>query len=157
MEQITPAQLNSALMPTAAALQRRLSSADGLRLTMLLEAAQRRWPNQDMTESTDEYLTDFERLSLKYSLPNVEQALEALRIKPGQAFFPRPDEVAAQIEAGQEARHVAAERNGQARRRAAEIEEFWVWAPVWMADTGNSEEELLKRWPSMRRTKARAR
>jgi hypothetical protein len=94
-------------------------------------------------------------LALKYSLPNVEQALEALRIKPGQAFFPRPDEVAAQIEAGQEARRAAVERNSQARRRAAEIEAFWRWAPVWMDDTGNSEEELLKRWPGMRETKPR--
>jgi hypothetical protein len=61
--------------------------------------------------------------------------------------------VAAEIEAGREARRVATERNSQARRRMAEIEAFWQWAPVWMKDTGNSEEELLKRWPSMRGTK----
>ena len=33
------------------------------------------------------------------------------------------------------------------------IKEFWEWAPQWMADTGNSEEELLRRWPAMRGTK----
>jgi hypothetical protein len=32
----------------------------------------------------------------------VEKALAALRIKPGQAFFPRPDEVAEEMEAQRE-------------------------------------------------------
>ena len=41
---------------------------------------------------------DLEQLALKYSLPKVRKALEAMRITPGQRFFPRPDEVAEEIE-----------------------------------------------------------
>lgn len=98
MERITTAQLNSALTTTEGRLQRRLSNEDGLTLTAILEAAQRRWPNQDTAESMEEYLADFERLTLRYSLPRVEAALAELRIDPNQVFFPRPDEVASEIE-----------------------------------------------------------
>ena len=97
MEQITQAQLNSALIKTDAPLQRRLSSEDGLTLTAILERAQRRWPNQDSSESMEEYLADYEQLALKYSLLKVEAALDRLRIKPGQAFFPKPDEISEEI------------------------------------------------------------
>lgn len=98
MERITEALLNNALTTTEGHLQRRLSDEDGLNLTAILERAQRRWPNQDTAESMEEYLADFERLSLKYSLQSVEAALEELRIDPEQQFFPRPDEVASEIE-----------------------------------------------------------
>jgi len=156
MEQISLAQLNSALTPTAAPSQRQLKPSDMQILSQAVAQMADRYPSQDLSGSLEGYLWDFQRLALKYSLPRVIAALAELRIKPGQKFFPRPDEVAAQIEAGQEARRATAERNSQARRRAAEIEAFWAWAPEWMADTGNSEEELLQRWPSMRGTKARA-
>jgi hypothetical protein len=46
----------------------------------------------------EEYLADFERLALRYSLPRVEAALAELRIDLEQVFFPRPDEVASEIE-----------------------------------------------------------
>ena len=84
-------------------------------------------------------------------------ALAALRIKPGQGFFPRPDEVAAEIEAGMDARRTVQDRERQARRRATEVEEFWRWALEWMEFTGNAEEELLRRFPSFRGTKPDAR
>lgn len=42
------------------------------------------------------------------------------------------------------------------RRRQKEIEDFWRWAPGWMEITGNSEEELLRLFPSYRGTKLRA-
>ena len=45
-----------------------------------------------------EYLADFERLALKFSLQKVEDAIAALRIDPEQEFFPKPNEVADEIE-----------------------------------------------------------
>jgi hypothetical protein len=51
-----------------------------------------------MTDALPEFQRDLERLAQKYSLLKVEEAVDALRIKPGQAFFPRPDEVAEEIE-----------------------------------------------------------
>jgi hypothetical protein len=48
------------------------------------------------------YQEDLEQLALKYSLRKVLKALRALRIKAGQSFFPRPDEVAQEIEIQQE-------------------------------------------------------
>lgn len=44
-----------------------------------------------------EYLADFERLAMKYSLQKVEDAIAALRIDPEQRFFPTPDDVAHEI------------------------------------------------------------
>jgi len=40
-----------------------------------------------------------------------------------------------------------------ADRRHEEIQDFWQWARGWMELTGNSEDELLKRFPSFRGTK----
>lgn len=40
---------------------------------------------------------DYERLALKFSLQKVIDALYALRIEPEQKFFPKPDEIAAEI------------------------------------------------------------
>jgi hypothetical protein len=61
--------------------------------------------------------------------------------------------VAAEIEAGMDARRVVQDRERRARRRATEVEEFWPWAKEWMEITGNTEEELLRRFPSFRGTK----
>lgn len=96
---------------------------------------------------------DFEQLALKYSLPMVRQALAALRIRPGQSFFPRPDEVAEEMEIQVAAALLQKGADRRAERRKTEIEEFWRWAPEWMERTGNSEDELLRRFPSYRGTK----
>ena len=98
MEHISRVQLNNDFTTTDLPLQKRLSNEDGSRLTTLLERAQKRWPNQDTAESMEEYLADFEQLALKYSLQKIEVALKALRIDPQQQFFPKPDEVAGEIE-----------------------------------------------------------
>ena len=98
MERITEAQLNNALTTPEGRLQKRLSSEDGSTLTILLEKTLRRYPNQDAAETIAEYLADFEQLALKYSLLKIEAALKALRIDPQQQFFPKPDEVAGEIE-----------------------------------------------------------
>ena len=99
MERITEALQEIVSTSTDLRLQKWLSSDDGLRLTTLLEREQRRWPNQDTSDSMEEYLGDFEKLALKYSLQQIEEALEILRIDPEQAFFPKPNEVAEIIEA----------------------------------------------------------
>ena len=98
MERVTEAQLVNASTTTDSRLQKLLSSEDGLGLTSLLEAAQRRWPNQDQQETIEEYLGDYERLTLRYSLRAVQEAMAELRVDPRQEFFPKPNEVAAEIE-----------------------------------------------------------
>lgn len=98
MERITSAQLNSALQPTSQPSEKRLSVADSAHLMVLVGQMLQRYPSQDLTDSVEGLTRDYEALALKYSLPKVEKALASLRIKPGQAFFPRPDEVADEIE-----------------------------------------------------------
>lgn len=117
MERISQAGLSSALTPTGAQLQRRLSSADGLALTVLMEGLARRYPSQDTAETMDEYMGDYERLALKYSLPKVEAALEALRIKPGCLFFPTPNELSEEIEAQREAMKYTIQARESAERQ----------------------------------------
>lgn len=96
-------QINRALQvsgstTTDSQLQNMLSNEDGLRLSKLIEKATRRWPNQDHQETMGEYMEDFEKLVAKYSLQQVEEAMENLRIAPKQNFFPTPSEMAAEIE-----------------------------------------------------------
>jgi hypothetical protein len=155
MEQIDRVSLMNVLTPTSAPLQKRLPAAESVELAVLLAQMADRYPAQDLRDSMEGYLWDFERLALKYSLPKVQAALAALRIRPGQRFFPRPDEVAEEIEAQVEAEMRREEMRRRARRRRREVEEFWCWAPGWMEMTGNSEEELLRRFPSFRGTKPR--
>ena len=153
MEQVSLVQLNSALTLIEQPSRRLLSDGDWMELSTLVDQTALRYPNQDLAESMEGYLQDFEQVALKYSLPRFKEALGALRIKPGQTFFPRPDEVAAEIEAGMDARRRARELITQAQRRMNDIAEFWKWAPEWMERTGYDEEELLKRFPSFKGTK----
>lgn len=92
------AQRSSALTTAAAPLQESLSKEDSSTLLALMETLMRRYPSQDQGETATEYFRDFEQLALKYSLPKVARAIQALRIDPEQKFFPRPDEVADEIE-----------------------------------------------------------
>jgi hypothetical protein len=69
----------------------------------------------------DDYLADFERMAQKYSLRKIAEAFERLRIKPGQAFFPRPDEVADEIEVRRES-DVYDANTSQAKKYLAELE-----------------------------------
>ena len=98
MEKLTTALLNSVLTPTGGQLQRQLSSSDGLALTVLMEGLARRYPSQDTSDAMQEYMTDYGQLVLKFSLQKVQKAVAALRIDPDQSFFPRPDEVAREIQ-----------------------------------------------------------
>jgi hypothetical protein len=98
MERVDRASLNNALTTTEGRLQKHLPREESEALGILLERTARRYPNQDLTTTLDEYMADLERLALKYSLQKVEDAIAALRIDPDQRFFPSPNEVAAEIE-----------------------------------------------------------
>lgn len=97
LEKVSQAQLNSALTTTAAPLQRSLSKEDGLFLLALLNQMAKRYPNQDLTGVLPEYMKDLEQIALKYSLPEIEDAISTLRIDPEFDYFPTPNEVARQI------------------------------------------------------------
>ncbi|HEV2133774.1 MAG TPA: hypothetical protein VGR47_05880 [Terracidiphilus sp.] len=153
MEQVDRASLMNVLGLTLAPLEERLRDEELRELGLLLAQMAQRYPAQDLSDSLESYLWDFEQLALKYSLPTVREALAALRIRPGRSFFPRPDEVAEEIEEQRAAATVRKDAERRAERRKKEIEEFWLWAPEWMEMTGKSEEELLKRFPSYKGTK----
>jgi hypothetical protein len=98
LEKVDRAQLESALTTTEGRLQKRLPAAELKVLGTLLERTARRYPNQDLTLTLPEYLTDLEQLALRFSLQKVIDAVFALRIKADQDFFPTPSQVAAEIE-----------------------------------------------------------
>jgi hypothetical protein len=98
MERVNKAQLNNALTAADVPLQRSLSRVDSSSLLVAMEGLMRRYPAQDHGETAAEFFRDYERLALKYSLPKVLRAVEALRIKRGHKFFPSPDEVDEEIE-----------------------------------------------------------
>lgn len=98
MEQIREIALRSGSATQLARSERRLNSADGKILTLLLEQTAARYPHQDLAPAMQGYLHDFEKLALRYTLKRVMVALEELRIRPGQRFFPQPSEVAEVIE-----------------------------------------------------------
>ena len=97
LEKVNQAQLKNVLTGTEGQLQKRLPEEESKALGMLLERTARRYPNQDLSQTLDEYMVDLEKLALKYSLQSVEDAIAMLRIDPEQEFFPTPDEVAHQI------------------------------------------------------------
>lgn len=98
LKKIDQAQLNSALTAQDESSQKSLSKEDSSTLLGLMDSLARRYPSQDQEGSIREYLKDYEKLALRFSLPKVAAALEELRIRPEQKFFPRPDEVADEID-----------------------------------------------------------
>lgn len=98
MEQLREVALTFGSATQLARSERRLNSADGALLTVLLEQTAARYPHQDLAPAMQGYLHDFEKLALRYTLKRVMAALEELRIRPGQRFFPQPSEVAEVIE-----------------------------------------------------------
>ena len=91
------AQLKSGSTETGAQLQRRLPQEELTALGILLERMTRRYPNQDLSETLPEYLTDLEQLAVKHGLAAVEDAIAILRVDPEHDYFPTPTEVARQI------------------------------------------------------------
>lgn len=99
MERIDSVQLQNALTAREGSLRKRLSTADSSTLIALLEGLVRRYPSQDLAASIDELLEDYEALVMAHGIAKVQRAVAALRIDPEQRFFPRPDEVAKEIQA----------------------------------------------------------
>jgi len=97
LTKISKAQLSSALTAPAASLQRSLSKEDSTTLLALMDGLARRYPSQDQQENIGEFFADYEQLAVRKGLQRVVEAVQALRIDPEQRFFPRPDEVAAEI------------------------------------------------------------
>ena len=113
LEKVNAVSLENALKTQESHLLRRLPKEELTYLGMLLERTARRYPSQENDESMEEYLTDFEQLALKYSLPKVEDAIAALRVDPEQEFFPKPNEVAREIERARDRKlpsHIYAQR-----------------------------------------------
>lgn len=107
MERITEnlqALLKPASTELAASSRGSLSKKGSSTLLALLDSLSRRYPSQDLEASMAEYQRDYKALALKYSLREVEEGVNALRINSEQRFFPHPDEVAEQIKFRREAR-----------------------------------------------------
>lgn len=103
MDRVNKEQLEKALQPSGSTprgsqLQKRVSSEDGLRLLALLEKTAKRYPSQDNEETIPEMMADFEQLTVRHGLAKVESAFMRLRIDPEQEFFPKPNEIAAEIQ-----------------------------------------------------------
>lgn len=99
MERISSqVQLSSVLNATDRLSETQLPVEELTRLSLIVEQTFQRYPGQDVEESLAGYLWDFERLAKRYSTQEVIAALAELRITPGQIFFPRPNEVAGEIE-----------------------------------------------------------
>jgi len=108
------ASLDSVLATASEQSRSILPAGELAHLGALVAQMVQRYPSQELEQSLEGYLWDFERLAAKYSLAKVEKALAELRIKPGQKFFPRPDEVAEEIEAQmQQSLRKASQSDGQ--------------------------------------------
>lgn len=153
MERASQVQLNNALTATETASRPLLPPEESIQLSLIVDQMQTRYWSQDTAEPVEGILWDLERLVVRHSFRKVADALAELRIKPGQIYFPRPDEVAGEIERQQEGHNRAADTARQRQARATAVAEFWRWAPGWMEITGNNEDELLNRFPSYRGTK----
>ena len=72
---------------------------------------------------------------------------------PKGSTMPTPAHLRALIQA---ARAKAAEQTVQAIKRRQEVEEFWAWVAERVTETGETEEQILERFPSFRGTKPEA-
>lgn len=157
MERISQALLDSVLTVTSEPSQRRLSDEEFTELALLVAQMAERYPSQDLEQAVEGYTMDFEQLALKYSLPQVQSALQALRIHPEQKFFPRPDEVAEEILIQREHQQNVRAKERARRHDAERVEYFWAEVlPCAMETLGETEEQVLARYPSIKPRKANA-
>lgn len=106
-----------------------LSKEDSCHLIAMMEELTRRYPSQDHESSIAAYFKDYEKLASKCGMRRVQKAVEALRIMPGRAFFPRPDEVAEEIEHQREKGIMAAMvKEGKQFDR-----QYKAWADMYMS------------------------
>src|SRR5580693_4436636 len=112
MEPISETQLVRLMHGSAEITERsrsRLPDEGYAYLSILVDQMQARYPHQDLADSMQGYLEDYEQLALKYSMGEVQDALAEWRITPGAKSFPRPDEAATLIERHREAQRIARE------------------------------------------------
>lgn len=146
MQRADLALLSNALTTTSQPSQPQLNDEDYVQLTLLTSQTAQRYPTQDLSESMEGYLLDFERLAAKHSLSTVKEALARLRLSPDQKFFPRPDEVAEEIHRLREERAQDALRAATERRIALYDSDFWAWVDCRLQDpdtAGMTEQEFL--------------
>jgi hypothetical protein len=115
------------LVPTSELSQRRLSDAESVELGVLLAQMVDRYPAQDLSDSLEGYLWDFEQLALRYSLGEVRAALAEYRITPGAKFFPRPDEIASAIVEQRDKQALKRQRSREAAEQVRRNQEMWEW------------------------------
>lgn len=108
LERISQAKLSDVLTAPDAQLRRSLPSEELAALGALMESMARRWP-QEVEDSIGTYMADMEQLAIRYRLSRVFDAVQSLRTAPGQKFFPRPDEIADELERQKSKREAAAD------------------------------------------------
>jgi len=94
------------------------------------------------------HLCDFEPGDVR----DVVRTLAMRKRTEGETAFPALGDLVEPLERKRERRR---EENKRAGQRQAEIQEFWRMVPGWMEITGQSEAEILERWPSFKGTKPR--
>jgi hypothetical protein len=73
----------------------------------------------------------------------VKETLAEWRIKPGASYFPRPDEIATEIERQREARSRTATAQRSQRETAEREAWFWKWVGERVAIEDKTEQEIL--------------
>lgn len=126
---------------------------------MLLAQMVDRYPAQDLSDSMEGYLWDFEQLALRYSLKEVRDALAEYRITPGARFFPRPDEIASAIVERRDMQVLERQRAREAVDRIRKNREMWNWFDERIRNDGQcsvngqvcrSDEDFLKALKSLK-------
>ncbi len=93
----------SSAMSTRSQQQLSVVATTAFDLSLMRMAAH--YPHQELGEMTaDVYREAFRELAQRHGVATLEQAFAALRLKPGQKFFPHPTEVAEELEAMKEAK-----------------------------------------------------
>jgi hypothetical protein len=89
----------------------------------------------------------------KFELSDVRDVVRRIAMRPraeGETAFPELGAIMGEVQV-LDRRH--REQARQARQQREEIAEFWRNLPFLLERTGETEEQFLKRWPSMRGTK----
>jgi hypothetical protein len=127
--------------------EKRLSEMEVKQFGLLLEQTAARYPNQETSEMTAEgYRFDMRRLAEGYGLKRLQFVLADLRIRPGQKFFPAPDQVAEELEALLRKEQQQAILDNQ-RRRELEFERTIVTCAIESLEDGSckSIDDFFKR------------
>jgi hypothetical protein len=87
-------RISPAFIEQIAVARRSMKPEEEEELSLLLDQTILRYPHQDLSRAIDGFYHDYTLLCERYGLPAVKQALQELRLMPGQRFFPQPSECA---------------------------------------------------------------